>query len=244
MKVRTRVRPRPLPARRESERQDTRRRLLETAGEVFAERGVDGATGLEICQRASVNSAAVNYYFGGIEGLYEAVLIEARSRAPSLEAVSAVITEYTDARARLRAIIGLVIGVLTGPSAHSWILRILMREAVSPSPAFERLILEAEGLPKLRMFKAIIAEIMDLPDDHPAVAQGCISVFAPCTLMLIGERRILERAYPDLDLGPSGAPMLVDRMVAFALGGLAGMAEAGAAKVAGYDEIAPRPPLR
>ena len=49
---------------------DPRRRLLETAGQIFAEKGFDGATVREICRRAGVNIAAVNYYFRDKEQLY------------------------------------------------------------------------------------------------------------------------------------------------------------------------------
>ena len=44
----------------------TRAQLLEAAGEIFAEKGLDRATGKEIADRAGTNSAAVNYYFGGL----------------------------------------------------------------------------------------------------------------------------------------------------------------------------------
>jgi len=226
MRERIRQRSRSIQAPADAERQDTRLRLLETAGEVFAERGPDAATGLEICQRAGVNGAAINYYFDGMEGLYEAVLLEARGRLPSVEMLSAAVAQSPDAPSRLRAIIGLVVGVLTGPTTRSWILRVLMREAVSPSPAAQRLLLEAEGLPKLRLFRAIVAEIMGLPEDHPAVAQGCVSVFAPCQVMMIIERDMLSRLYPALDLSPAGAPVMVERLAAFALGGLAAVAAA------------------
>ena len=227
MRARANVRPRTIALRDEPDRPDTRRRLLETAGEVFGERGLDAVTGLEISKRAGVNSAAINYYFGGVGGLYEAVLLEVRSRLPSFETLSAAVAEKTDARAKLHAAVELVVAVLTGPTPQSWILRLLMREILSPSTAFERLFLEAEGLPK---FKAIVAEIMGLPDDHPAVAQGCISAIAPFQVMLIGGSDFLELAYPELDLAASGAPMLVERMVAFALGGLDAIAEAEMAR--------------
>lgn len=49
---------------------DTRRRLLEAALIVFAERGFDGAGIREIAERAKANSAMVQYHFGGKEGLY------------------------------------------------------------------------------------------------------------------------------------------------------------------------------
>ena len=53
---------------------EVRRRILLKAGEIFAGRGYLGATIRDICQQADVNVAAVNYYFGDKEGLYQRVL--------------------------------------------------------------------------------------------------------------------------------------------------------------------------
>jgi AcrR family transcriptional regulator len=53
---------------------ETRQRLLEAAGAVFAERGFRATTVREICHRARANLAAVNYHFGDKERLYGAVL--------------------------------------------------------------------------------------------------------------------------------------------------------------------------
>jgi AcrR family transcriptional regulator len=219
--------------RRKSSRLDTRRRLLETAGEIFAEKGFAAATGVDICKRARINTAAINYHFGGMDGLYEAVLIEARDRLPRLEAISALAAQSPDPPARLRAIIELAVGMLAGPQSQSWVLRVLGREAIAPSPAFERLLLEPEGLPKMRFLKTLIGEIMGLPQDHPAVARGCLSVVAPCQIMLVASQGILKRAYPDLGLGPAGAPELIDHLVDFSLAGLAAVAAAEKAQKVG-----------
>jgi TetR/AcrR family transcriptional regulator, regulator of cefoperazone and chloramphenicol sensitivity len=50
--------------------QKTRQRLLVAAGEVFAEKGFWEATNADICEKAGVNTAAVNYHFSSKEELY------------------------------------------------------------------------------------------------------------------------------------------------------------------------------
>src|SRR5215472_12197320 len=121
---------------RKSDRQGTRAELLEAAGHVFAEKGFDRATGKEICQRAGANTAAINYYFGGMEGLYEAVLQEAPRRLVTVEALTTAIAGEADAKAKLETFIALLVRALTGPASSSWVLRVLAREVIAPSPAF------------------------------------------------------------------------------------------------------------
>jgi AcrR family transcriptional regulator len=50
--------------------QETRQKLLVAAGEVFAEKGFWEATNADICEKAGVNTAAVNYHFRSKEELY------------------------------------------------------------------------------------------------------------------------------------------------------------------------------
>jgi AcrR family transcriptional regulator len=52
----------------------TRQVLLDHATDAFAENGFDRASVREITRRAAVNQAAINYHFGGKEGLYREVL--------------------------------------------------------------------------------------------------------------------------------------------------------------------------
>jgi AcrR family transcriptional regulator len=53
---------------------DTRAALLDAARTVFAERGYDGATVRTIAERAGVDPAMVNHWFGGKEPLFVAAL--------------------------------------------------------------------------------------------------------------------------------------------------------------------------
>lgn len=70
----------------QQENRDSRQRLLDAASEVFAEQGFDKGTVRDICERADVNVAAVNYYFRSKRALYDKVLegwrMESRERFP------------------------------------------------------------------------------------------------------------------------------------------------------------------
>jgi len=61
-------------ATQEERRTETRRRLLTAASELFAERGVDGASIDAIADRAGRTSGAVYDHFGGKDGLLFALL--------------------------------------------------------------------------------------------------------------------------------------------------------------------------
>jgi TetR/AcrR family transcriptional regulator len=53
---------------------DTKSKLIEAAIPLFPQKGYAGVSIREIADAAGVNSASISYYFGGKEGLYEAVL--------------------------------------------------------------------------------------------------------------------------------------------------------------------------
>ena len=201
----------------------TRARLLEVAGQVFAEKGFAGATGKEICRRAKVNVAAINYHFRGLDSLYDAVLKEAVGRLPSAAMLRTVLSGETDSKAKLAAILDFASKAISGPLSSSWVIRVVGREAVNPSPAFVAL-QKKETRPKLLLLKDVIAEIMGLPPGHPAVERGCVSVIAPCSLLLLGKRYWLKRVFPHFGFEPEDAGALSRHLTQFSLAGLAAIA--------------------
>jgi len=200
-------------------KQTSRQRLLEAAGQVFAEKGFDRATGKEICEKARTNTAAINYYFGGMKELYAAVVWEAHNRFVTFEAASAAIAGKGDAKARLEAILDLAVRTIMGPEFTSWALRVLGREVVAPTSALDEL-RSQQIIPKARLLRGIVGELMGLPEDHPAVARGCISVIAPCLMLLVFDRGTLQQVFPQLGFGPESAGALAQHLTHFALAGL------------------------
>ena len=111
--------------------EDTRQKILNTAGQQFADKGYKGTTIRDICRKAGVNVAAVNYHFGGKETLYKEVV------ASSHPADVRDKTEFPPdmpARDKLHAfILGFLTHIRSLPR-DSWHLRLMMRELNNPTP--------------------------------------------------------------------------------------------------------------
>jgi TetR/AcrR family transcriptional regulator, regulator of cefoperazone and chloramphenicol sensitivity len=197
----------------------TRAQLIEEGGRLFAEFGFDGATGKEICRRAGVHTSAIVYHFGGLSGLYRAVLEEARCRLLSTEALAAAVKAESDPRRRLEAFLGMVVRALTSPVSQAWEGRLFGREFVTPSAVYGRAH-DRALIERARMLASIVGDLTGRAPDDPLVARGCISTMAPCALLLLFNRRKLKRMLPSLDLSARSAPQLTRHLVDFALAGL------------------------
>ena len=198
----------------------TRSRLIEAAGQSFAELGFDGAKGQEICRRAGVHTAAIVYHFDGMVGLYRAVLAEAHRRMVTTEAIAAAVKAASDPRLKLEAFLGLIVQAVTSPVSQTWAGRLFAREFVTPStvcgPEHDRALAA-----RAKLLKSIVGELTGCPPNDPLVARGCISTMAPCALLLLDNRRKLQRMLPELKFNAGAAPQITRYLVDFALAGLA-----------------------
>jgi AcrR family transcriptional regulator len=196
----------------------TRSQLIEVAGQVFAELGFDGATGQDICRRAGVHTAAIVYHFDGMEGLYQAVLEEARRRLVTTETIIAAVKAQSDPRGQLEALLGLIVQAVTSPVAQTWVGRLFARELVTPSAVSDRAHHRAVAA-RVKVLKSIVSALTGRPTNDPLVAQGCISTMAPCALLLLADRK-LKRVFPRMKLDAQSAPQITRHLVDFALAGL------------------------
>ncbi|MEA2101998.1 MAG: CerR family C-terminal domain-containing protein [Thermodesulfobacteriota bacterium] len=118
----------------------TRERILTSAIEVFGEHGYKAATVREICKRASVGIASVNYYFHDKEGLYLEVY-----RAIITSAIQAFPTDMglgadPGPEQRLHAFIrSLLYRLPMIAGSHN---SMLVREMLDPSPSLADLHME------------------------------------------------------------------------------------------------------
>lgn len=130
---------------------ESRARIIEAAGRLFADRGFDGVSVRELARHAKVNAAAINYHFGGKEGLYHAVLRQLIDDtepmfAPMTAGLRKGVAEAAgdrDALAEVAAMLvrGLLSNVLSGANFR-WQVPIMLRESQQPSREFEMLVRE------------------------------------------------------------------------------------------------------
>src|SRR5688572_23935590 len=92
---------------------EPRQRLLESAEELFAQRGFDGTTVREICDRAGMNVAAINYHFGDKEALFVEAVKSAYACATA--GLPPTWPPGTPAVEKLRTFIRLMATVMNGP---------------------------------------------------------------------------------------------------------------------------------
>src|SRR4051812_41914514 len=115
----------------------TRHRLLEAAGEVFAEQGFRNATIQRICTRARANIAAAHYHFGDKERLYAAVLEYSDRLATPAVPVPA---DGAPPEERLRRHLHAFLARILDRGRPAWHGRLMSREMIEPTGALDRLV--------------------------------------------------------------------------------------------------------
>jgi AcrR family transcriptional regulator len=205
-------------ARHNHTNQATEKRLLEAAGEIFAEHGFRSATVRQICEKAGANIAAVNYHFGDKEGLYTAVLrsvpIASAEKYPS----GAGLNPAATADQKLRAYIESLLHRVFDPGRPGWHTKIIAREMSEPTRALDTL-LEEVARPLHQELASIVGELLDVAASDEAVRLCTLSVMSQC-VYYHHARSVIRRLYPEQQYGPEDITRLADHITKFSLGAL------------------------
>jgi AcrR family transcriptional regulator len=191
----------------------TREKLLEAAGQVFAEHGFHAATVREICARAGANVAAVNYYFGDKVELYEEVLrqgVFAAHDAPMREALSQM-----DPQEALRRALRYMLGKLCDAGRPSWTMRLMAHEMAQPTPALARVVDEIIA-PNYAMLRRIIGRMLNLSPDHQ-ITRLCAHSAIGQVLHYMHAKPVIARLWPDLKMDQEGLDRIAQHIADFSL---------------------------
>ncbi len=158
--------------------EDTAHRVLEAAGPIFAEKGYEAATVREICTRAGVNVASVNYHFGDKQQLY----LDTVTQAHTL-----LLEEVPPARwppdasppQKLAAFIHAMLTRMLGQQQLGWQVRLLVREMLDPTIACKPLVRDFIR-PQLDQLLEILDELLPASVDEQRRYQMAFSIVGQC----------------------------------------------------------------
>jgi AcrR family transcriptional regulator len=202
---------------------DTRTKLLDAAGQVFAESGFQAATVREICARAGVNIALVNYHFGDKLELYTEVLRHSIGASGNGIIQKAIASAAPPEEAFRELIHAMLLRVCRG-DRPGWQFRLMVHEFAQPTPAMSTVIDETMR-PLYDRFRELIGLMIDLPPDHDQVRLATHSVIAQ-VVHYVHSRHIVSRVWPELELNPERIEQIAAHIADFSLAGLREIAPA------------------
>lgn len=203
---------------------DTKQRLIEAAGQIFSEKGFAVATVREICERAKANIAAVNYYFGDKQRLYNEAVKHAHCMRNALEAPP----WPADAKReqKLRAFVGEMMESMWDHERPTWELELIMHEMARPTEACVELVRSFIG-PKFAILMSIVDEFFHvgapLVDRHLAA----FSIVAQCLLYRF-HRPVGRLLVGDDEYSSFRVEQLADQIARFSIAGLLAVGTASA----------------
>ena len=179
--------------------EQTRARIIETAGQLMAENGFAQTTSKRICETANINMAAINYHFGSREGLYLAVLEDMHNRIIDREFLDNLAGEAIPAREKMQRIVAALMAGLAAP--QQWHVRAWAREIVAPSVYFQEVMRRVVAA-NFRIIKGIISDMTGIPQDAPELECCLVSALGPFVLLLVADRRFSSALVPLLCQAP------------------------------------------
>ncbi len=210
-----------------SDNHPTKKRILEAAGEIFGTKGFKDATIRTIAKDAKVNIAAINYHFRDKEGLYGAVLEEVFHLGFTRFPANMDLAANADPQQRLKAFIRAMFYRLQSKEGWGGIGgrgRLIARELLDPSPAFEA-VLDRYIKPHKDMLVAIIIDIMGT-DPGPEKLMPCaISIIGQCIYYALASP-VIRKISADNAPTEENLDRLAEFVWLFSLGGIAKIQDA------------------
>lgn len=217
----------------------TREKLIEAAGEIFAERGLHGASIRDITQRAGANIASVNYHFHDKFELYTLVLRQAH------EGIAAALNQplcATTPDGRMRELLTAILTAALDPARPKWHRQLLGRELLEPTPALD-LMHDLMDRPSQRLSDVVREIRPDLSERQLTLT--VFAVVAQC-LFHVHHAHIARRMFPARP--EPTLPVLIAHVVEFSLAALRGLRaspkQGGRGRRAGQRDSVARPSAR
>jgi AcrR family transcriptional regulator len=168
----------------------TRDRIMKAAERLFADKGYDGTSIRAIVAKARVNQAAINYHFGGKDGLYREVLRAAFRGMTQDQLAHAEDMKTLSREEALAAFIRRQLRPLMARDESSRHMRLFNWETVRPTPVLRALVAE-EAAPFMNMAADLAHRF--LPDaDRRTLTVASVWLIGQCSIFLRNRERLAE----------------------------------------------------
>jgi AcrR family transcriptional regulator len=200
------------------EQDPTNDRVLQAALEIFAERGFKAATVRDICARAGVNVASVNYYFRSKEALYRESLVysfkEADRKYPQMAFADASLPPED----RLQLFIHSLLQRLMDDGQLGFHAQLMAREIAEPTGALDYIV-ETVMRPRFGVLREIIPLIAGPGWDAADIDRFIYSILGQC-LVYRHSRPLVERLCPGIIASPAAIERTAEVIFRFSLAAL------------------------
>lgn len=195
---------------------ETRLRLLNAAGPIFAERGFRATTVREICQQAGTNLASISYHFQDKEGFYVAAVKHAAEgcmdRVPLPQW-----TGKTTARERLLQFVTTFLNRVAVDHDPAWHGQLLTREIVMPTRACAEFVRDYVR-PMHGLLMSILNELMPRTSEEQRWLTA-LSIVGQCTHQRFGQAVMIELTGTSA-VATYGVKKLAEHITEFSLAGI------------------------
>jgi TetR/AcrR family transcriptional regulator, regulator of cefoperazone and chloramphenicol sensitivity len=202
---------------------DTKKRIIETAGNIFAEVGFQDATVREICKQAGVNIAAINYHFGDKKGLYLAVLKYGKDFAFRKNPFDEGLDKSSPPEERLKLFLSWYIGRVKEchEGEFPWIRKLIAHELFRPTEGLD-MVAEEGVRPIFKTLSAIVREILGKGAQEDTIRLCCASIVGQ-SLFFFFAQPMIKRLFPDNDY--TDTQLIADHITRFSLNAIKKFAE-------------------
>lgn len=194
----------------------TAARIMDTAGELFAEQGFRQTSVRDICARANVNVAAVNYHFGDKEGLYEAILIRSLDHCLDQYPIGA---KDGPAEARLAEFVRMFLMRILGSGRPAWHGKLMAAEMANPTGALLKLV-DQVARPTHDVLIGIVHDLLGPTAGAIETQAIASSVLGQC-LFYRHSRPVIEALGIEVPRSDAEIEALADHITRFSLAGIA-----------------------
>lgn len=198
-------------ARIRGDGEKTREALIEAAGELTAERGWANVAARDVCDLAGVNCASVNYWFGGRDQLYEAVL----SRIPDTifsQELEIEMVQYETAEEALRYFV--THHLMHSEDKRSWPMRVWARE-VTATPSANLLAMARKiGVVRIKALQQFFADYLGIEDYRDTrVGAAFITTMSAVLIHMLIAPELRNIVIPGFEKEPEKMRELIVRQV-------------------------------